>query len=133
MKKILFILSVFLALGHSAFTQDDDKIRDKMREYIQQRMKLNRDEAERFTPVFLRYFREWRTTLRDNQGDRLILQQKIVELRLRYRDEFRGIVGERRSNEIYQHQEKFIKELRTIRQERIETRPVRRNRSLLQD
>jgi hypothetical protein len=132
-KKILLILSVFLALAFSAFAQEDDKIRDKMREYIQQRMRLNRDEAERFTPVFLRYFREWRTTLRDNQGDRLILQQKIVELRLRYRDEFRGIVGERRSNEIYQHQEKFIKELRTIRQERIETRPVRRNRSLLQD
>lgn len=119
MKKLFFILSLFLVTATALKAQDDEKIRDKMREYIQQRMRLNQNEAERFTPVFLRYFREWRTTLKDNQGDRLILQQKIVELRIRYRTEFRDIVGERRSNEIYEHQEKFIRELKQIRQERI--------------
>ncbi len=119
MKKLFFILSLFLVTATAIKAQDDEKIRDKMREYIQQRMRLTQHESERFTPVFLRYFREWRTTLKDNQGDRLILQQKIVELKIRYRTEFREIVGERRSNEIYEHQEKFIRELNQIRQERI--------------
>ncbi len=119
MKKLFFILSLFLVTATAIKAQDDEKIRDKMREYIQQRMRLTQNEADRFTPVFLRYFREWRTTLKDNQGDRLILQQKIVELRIRYRTEFKDIVGERRSNEIYEHQEKFIRELKQIRQERI--------------
>jgi hypothetical protein len=111
---------------------DDQKIRDKMREYIQNRMRLSKNEADRFTPVFLRYFKEWRTTLKENRGDRLILQQKVVELRLRYRNEFKEIIGEKRSNQIYVHQEKFIDELRGIKNERIQSRPIRRNRSLIQ-
>lgn len=113
----------------------DDKLRDKMREYIQQRMKLSNNEAERFTPIFLRYFREWRTTLKENRDDRLILQQKVVELRLRYRNEFKDIVGEKRSNQIFQHQEKFIQELRIINKERLERRvgPKTRTRSLQLD
>jgi len=135
MKKILFILTLFLLTASVSMAQDDgdEKIRDKMREYIQQRMGLNRNEAERFTPVFLRYFREWRSTLKDNRGDRLILQQKVVELRLRYRTEFKEIVGERRSNEVYEHQEKFIRELKNIRQERMRDRqgPRTRMRSIV--
>jgi hypothetical protein len=128
MKKILFMLSLFLITSNAVKAQEDDKIRDKMREYIQQRMGLTQNEAERFAPIFLRYFREWRTTLKNNQGDRLILQQKVVELRLRYRTEFKEILGERRSNEVYQHQEKFIKELKDIiRQERMQNKPMRRN------
>lgn len=137
MKKILFILTVFLLTASVSMAQDDgdEKIRDKMREYIQQRMGLNRNEAERFTPVFLRYFREWRTTLKENRinPDPLRLQQKVVELRLRYRTEFKEIVGERRSNEVYEHQEKFIRELKNIRQERMRDRqgPRTRMRSIL--
>ncbi|MEQ1677238.1 MAG: hypothetical protein ABL876_11085 [Chitinophagaceae bacterium] len=135
MKKILFILSLFLVTSNALMAQDDEKIRDKMREYIQQRMRLTANEAERFTPIFLRYFKEWRSTLRENLGDRLVLQQKVAELRIRYRTEFREILGERRSNEVYIHQEKFIRELKDIiKQERMQTRPGRRNgsRSILQ-
>jgi hypothetical protein len=123
MKKLLFILSLFFVTSFAANAQgDDEKIRDKMIEFIQQRMNLNKNEAERFTPVFLRYFREWRSTLRDNRGDRLILQQKVVELRLRYRTEFKDIVGERRCNEIYEHQERFIQGIREIKKESIRER-----------
>jgi hypothetical protein len=122
MKKIFFILTLSLLAFTTVKAQDDERIRDKMKEYIQQRMRLTSNEAERFTPVFLRYFREWRTTLKDNKGDRLILQQKIVELRLRYRGEFKEIVGERRSNEIYKHQEIFIRELKDIGKERMKER-----------
>ena len=137
MKKIVFILSLFMLTSSALMAQDDgdDKLRDKMREYIQQRMKLSDNEAEKFTPIFLRYIREWRTTLKENRSDRLILQQKVVELRLRYRNEFKDIVGEKRSNQIFQHQEKFIQELRIINKERIERRvgPKTRTRSLQLD
>jgi len=119
---------VFATTSILAQDEGDEKIRDKMREYIQQRMHLNKDEAERFTPVFLRYFKEWRTTLKENRTDRLILQQKVVELRLRYRGEFKEIVGERRSNEIYEHQEKFIRILKDVQKERMQNRQGPRNR-----
>ena len=129
MKKILFIFSLFLITFNAAMAQnDDEKIRDKMSEYIQQRMRLNKTEAEQFNPVFLRYFREWRNTLKENRTDKLILQQKVVELRLHYRTEFRDIIGEKRSNDVFRHQEKFISELQTIRQERMQNRQGPRSR-----
>jgi hypothetical protein len=128
MKKIFYILTLFILAGFVGKAQDDgadDRIRDKMREYIQKRMDLTKNESEKFTPVFIRYFKEWRTTLRENgRGPRLDLQQKIIDLRIRYRNEFKEILGEKRSNDVYEHQDKFIRELKTIQQERrIQNRP----------
>ena len=134
MKKFLIILTLTLLAGFSSKAQDDDndKIRDKMREFIQRRLNLSRNEAERFTPVFIRYFKEWRQTLRENRDDGLVRQQKIVDLRLRYRNEFRDIVGEKRSNDIYRKQDEFIKILGEQVKSRRDDRPNKRFRAVLQ-
>ena len=131
MKTFLLIVSLFFVTGTSLFAQDDDndgneKIRDRMNEYIQKRLNLSNDEAKKFTPIFLQYFKEWRQTLRDNKGDRLILQQKIVDLRLRYRTQFREVLGEQRGNQVFGHQEKFIQELRDLRRDRLGDKPLKR-------
>jgi hypothetical protein len=137
MKKLLLILSLIFITAVHCYAQGDDggneKIRDKMTEFIQQRLNLSKNEAQRFTPVFLRYFREWRTALRENK-DVLLRQQKVVEIRLRYRNEFKEIVGERRSNDIYVQQEVFISKLRDLRNENLPNRerPARRFRSALE-
>ena len=130
MKRFLLILSFLFVPGMVLFAQDDtdgnDKIRDKMNEYIQKRLGLTNDEARKFSPIFLQYFNEWRQTIRDNKGDKLVLQQKVVDLRLRYRTQFREIMGERKGNQVYTHQDNFIRELRDIRRDRLGDRPVRR-------
>lgn len=113
------------------FAQEDDgneneKIQDKMSEYIQKRLDLTKEEATKFTPVFLRYFKEWRQTIRDNRGDRLVMQQKIITLRLQYRTQFREILGERRGDKVFVQQEKFIQELRELSIERQRNNPGRR-------
>jgi hypothetical protein len=138
MKRIFIIFGLVLYTSITCFAQEDendngnnDKIREKMSEFIQKRMGLSRSEAERFNPVFFRYFREWRNTLLQNRGDKLILQQRIIELRLRYRNEFRDIVGERRCNQIYDHQELFIQKLRELKMERMRNRPVNRRTGVL--
>ncbi len=138
MKKILLILTLALLAGFSSKAQDDgnDKIRDKMREFIQKRLDLTRNEAERFTPVFIRYFREWKQTLIENKSDGLVRQQRIIELRLRYRTEFRDIVGEKRSNDVYKQQDVFIREIKEMREEQIKARrtdrPTKGIRTLIQ-
>src|SRR6187431_1264193 len=135
MKKILLILTL-ASLGFSSKAQNEehDKIRDKMTEFIQKRLNLTRNEAERFTPVFVRYFREWRQTLREHKGDMLERQKRIVDLQIRYRPEFREIVGERRSTEIFRQQGIFIDNLRKVREEqtrsRKDDRPNKRFRTL---
>ena len=133
MKKFLIIVSLALLAGFSTKAQEDDndKIRDKMREFIQRRLNLSRNEAERFTPVFIRYFKEWRQTLRENREDGLVRQQKIVDLRLRYRNEFRDIVGEKRSNDIYRKQDEFIKILGEQVKNRRDDRPNKRFKTLI--
>ena len=138
MKKILLILTLALLAGFTSKAQDDgdEKIRDKMREFIQRRLNLNRNEAERFTPVFIRYFKEWRQTLREHKEDVLERQKRIVDLRIRYRTEFREIVGEKRSTEIFRQQEVFIDNLRKVREEQVrnrkDDRPNKRLRSLIE-
>lgn len=127
MKRLLLIFFLFMLAGIKLYAQDDDdnrteKIRDKMNEFIQQRLNLTKSEAEKFSPVFLRYFKEWRTTLRDTKAEPgLVRQQKIVDLRIRYRDQFKGIMGEKRSNEVFDHQDRFIKEIKNLRKERLES------------
>jgi hypothetical protein len=106
MKRWLIILS-FLIPGFAAMAQNEEpnlqegKIQERMREYIQHKLNLNRNEAERFTPVFVRYFREFAQTHRQHRGDRLVMQQKIIELRLRYRGEFRQVLDEQRANKFF--------------------------------
>jgi hypothetical protein len=128
MKKLLLIFSLFMLAGVKLLAQQEDndnsgneKIRDKMNQYIQERLSLSKSEAEKFSPVFLRYFREWKTTLRESKGEPVILrQQKIVDLRLRYRDQFKEIIGEKRSNEVFDHQQHFIQGIKEIQRERRE-------------
>jgi len=130
MKKLLFIVSLLFVTSVRLFAQDDDdqndandKIRDKMTEFIQKRLDLSKGEAEKFTPVFVRYFKEWRQTLRENRGDVLIRQQKVVDLQLRYRNQFREILGEKRGDQVFNHQRRFIEEMVQIRKERLGNNP----------
>lgn len=122
MKKFLLILTLALLAGFTSQAQDDDndKIRDKMREFIQKRLNLSKNEAEKFTPVFIRYFKEWRQNIKES--DVLIRRQKITEIQIRYRTEFREIVGEKRSNEIYRQQIIFIDNLKKVREDQIKAR-----------
>jgi hypothetical protein len=140
MKRFLFILSFAFVISTPLFAQEDstgddgnEKIVDKMTEYIQKRLDLSKEESSKFAPVFLKYFKEWRQTLRQNRGDKLVLQQKVVELRLRYRPQFREIIGERRGDQVFNHQDRFVRELQEILRERRQNnrgpgvRPLRRN------
>ena len=133
MKKLLFILSLLFITSARLFAQEDDdqnegndKIRDKMNEFIQKRLNLSKDEAEKFAPVFIKYFREWRQTLRENKNLPILdRQQKVIDLQLRYRNQFREIIGERRGDQVFDHQRRFIEELRKLRQDRLGNNPNR--------
>lgn len=136
MKNWLIILTLFILPGF-AFAQDEEdaqeggKIPERMKVYIQNKLGLSRKEADRFAPVFFRYFRDFVKTHRENKGDRLILQQKIIELRLRYRGEFRQILDEQRANKVYFYEDEFRKQaIKIIRENKIDRRNLRRTRAL---
>src|SRR2546423_9650568 len=97
MKKLFYIFTFLITLSVNSNAQNDeqggDKLREKMTEYIQQKLGLSKDEAAKFEPVFTNYLKDLRTTNQQYKSDRLVLQDKVVELRLRYRDQFKPKIG----------------------------------------
>ena len=103
-----------------------------MREYIQNNLGLSEAEAARFTPVFVRYFREFVLTHRAYKGDRLVLQQKIIELRLRFREEFRQVLDDKRANKVFVYEDRFRREaIQIIKENRRNNIPPRRTQLLM--
>ncbi|MET0570512.1 MAG: hypothetical protein ABWZ79_03710 [Pedobacter agri] len=142
MKKILYILLFVFTLTSVSFAQEEaaddgaEKMRGKMVEYIQTKLGLSKAEAEKFQPVFLDYLKQLRSTKNQYKPDKILLQQKIAELRLRYREQFKPIVGEQRSNEVFDKEREFIQQALKERNDRLQNRqekPGKKGfRSLLQ-
>ena len=132
------MILVFTSLAGYTQDADDDKggkIRDRMNEYIQDRLGLSKQETEKFSPVFLRYFQEFRQIHRENKTDVLVLKQKIIDLRIRYRSEFRQIMDEPRANKVFVYEDEFRRKAIQIletRRDRLGEKTLQRNRSLLQ-
>ena len=110
---------MILASCTAMFAQDDTdaddntgRLRDRMQQYIQKRLNMSRSEAERFSPIFLRYITDLRKTHRENRTDRPVLQLRIAELRVKYRNEFKQVLDEQRANRIFQHQREFEEKVR---------------------
>lgn len=126
MKKFLYTVCILLTAIVS-FAQDDDgkdgdRISERMTEYIQRRLGLSKGEAERFQPVFLNYYNDLKRTARENKGDKLVMQQKVTDLRVKYRDQFKPIVGDKRSNDVFAYERDFVDEVKKIRLERMQNR-----------
>jgi len=139
MKKY-FIILILTFTGLVTYAQDEggdkgSKIRDRMNEYIQDRLGLSKREAEKFSPVFLRYFQEFRQIRRENMSDNLVLKQKIIDLRIRYRSEFRQIMDEPRANKVFVYEDEFRRkaiQMLETRKDRLGEKTLQRNQSLLQ-
>jgi hypothetical protein len=130
MKKITYILAFILFFNSVSFAQGEQPggmLREKMIEYIQDKLSLSRVEAEKFQPVFLNYYKDLRKTNQDFKGDRLVLQQKVIELRLRYRDQFKPIMGDKKSNDVFLYERDFVNKVKEVREERLENRKESRS------
>ncbi|MGB3008210.1 MAG: hypothetical protein WBC06_16975 [Chitinophagaceae bacterium] len=135
MKRFLLILALFFFTGFSLLAQDEEadqrmgKLQEKMQLYIQKRLNMSQSESQRFSPIFLRYISELRRTHRENNLDRPMLQLKVAELRVRYRDEFRKVIDEQRANRVFQHQKEFEnKIIQEIKERKMQNRQGPRNR-----
>ena len=140
MKKLVYTFLFLFSFALPAFSQDTDdpggKLREKMIQYIEVKLSLSRAESEKFQPIFLDYLKQLRNTKMQYRGDRLVLNQKIADLRLRYRDQFKPVLGEQRSNQVFRYEQEFVEKVREEVQERRENRgggrANKRNGALLQ-
>jgi hypothetical protein len=127
MKKILYIFIFLFTVSGSSFAQDEQedaggKLRDKMVEYIQKKLSMSKDEAEKFQPIFLDYLRQMKSTKQEFKTDPILLRQKVAELRVTTRDQLKPIIGEQRSNDVFVKEVEFIKAAKNVLNDRIESR-----------
>jgi hypothetical protein len=134
MKK-LYILMIFISIAGFARAQDDLPSEKRQQDiealkvaFISKELELTPDEAQKFWPVYNQYSKELKTTIKDD-ADVLDRDEKVLNLRKRYRDQFTKILGQQRMNRIFNAEGRFrqllIKSMRNQNQRRA-NRPMPR-------
>ena len=99
MGKILFILFFLLLHGYFCAAQDDsgdkesDDIKAVRSAYITNQLKLTPDEAQRFWPIYNNYLQEVRQARKENRGDVVAQQERIVNIQKKYKGDFKRVTG----------------------------------------
>lgn len=96
MKKIFYILGFLMLSFTFSFGQDDGgdeisngKLKERFQEFMQDRLNLTKEEAAKTFPLFLRYLHELNIANKEFANDALKKRQRIIEIKLRYREQFR--------------------------------------------
>ena len=111
-----FILIIIFALGGFCFAKAQDEDAGKRAEKIQalkiafitQKLALSSDEAQRFWPVYNQYENEIRSAFRENKdGDVIENDERLLNIRKKYRPEFVKVLGESRMNKLFSAEREF--------------------------
>ena len=136
MKKIFFLLGfVFLATMFS-FAQTGDDLKGGTNRidaikiaYLTKELELSPDEAKAFWPLYDRYTGEIKSTLKDSKDDDvLVRQQKLLDIRKKYKNEFVKVLSQERVNRLFMAENRFAELLKKDLQERRKNqmKPLRR-------
>lgn len=132
MKTFLSLLMLLFGCTFSSWAQGDGNQPDPKKErdiealkvaYLSRELELSPEEAQRFWPLYNQYSKEMRTAVTDDQ-DVLDRDEKVLNLRKRYRDEFGKVLGPQRVNRMYGAEGRFRQLLlKQIRQQRMQQGP----------
>ncbi|QNA45100.1 hypothetical protein [Lacibacter sediminis] len=118
MKKIMTMMLV-LAFNLTGYVyaqdQPDPKDHEKIKAleiaFISRKLNLTSDEAQRFWPVYNEYKRDVNQvmlTQRNNPNKDVVDdEQRILDVRKKYRDRFVGVIGQPRMNKFFQAEREF--------------------------
>ena len=89
----------------------EEKIRALEVAFISRKLNLSTDEAQKFWPVYNEYKTDIRSTVgpKDKRKDIDVLdrEEKVLEVRKKYKDRFTQAVGEKKMNQFFQAEHEF--------------------------
>lgn len=97
--------------------------------FVSRELELTPDEAQKFWPVYNQYSKELNGLVKGND-DILDRDEKVLNLRKRYKDQFTKILGPQRMNRMYGAEGRFRKLLIKALQRQQMKRALRNNRPL---
>lgn len=117
MKQIFTIIVAFtlFASSYAQEQQTDSKETEKIQAlevaFISRKLELTTNEAQKFWPVFNEYKKEIRdvqiSQRKNPNKDVVETEQKILDVRKKYRDRFIGVLGQPRVNRFFQAEGEF--------------------------
>lgn len=111
-----FVLLVFISLVHSQPQRRDrearvselKKIQAMELAFITKELNLNPTEAQKFWPIFNQYRNDLKEASQGkNYQDNLERQQKMLDVRKKYRDKFTKVVSHDRANRVFGAEDEF--------------------------
>ena len=126
-KYLLLLIAVFgsfsFGMAQNANSQRTEKIKALKIAFITQKLQLTSAEAQKFWPVYNQYENEIRQVRTDNKGgDVLENEQKLLDIRKKYKPDFEKILGPQRLNDLYNAERDFrnllIRRLKEQKQEK---------------
>src|SRR5690606_29094123 len=91
----------------SAQEQQPDKVKKQQEiealkvAFITKELELSAEEAQKFWPVFNEYAKEKKALIKENKDDALERDEKVLNLRKKYKDPFTKIIGAERVKKLY--------------------------------
>jgi len=119
MKTIFTFLIALIGFTGIALAQEQPQPDPKQEEKIQaleiafisRKLELTPDEAQRFWPVYNDYKKDMRQVMINQKNnpnkDVVDNEQKLIDVRKKYRDRFIGVIGQPRMNKFFQAEREF--------------------------
>jgi hypothetical protein len=107
MKKSFLIISIFLTHLYICAAQtrehgSTNEIESVKMEYMNKELNLTPEEAKKFWPVYNQYFAEVKQAKKDHPNDELAFEEKVVGIRKKYKNNFKGILNnDNRVNRVF--------------------------------
>ena len=113
MKKF-YLLLVLVSITTFVKAQDEAVNTEKKQQgiealkvaFISRELDLTPDEAQKFWPVYNQYAKELKNTI-SRGNDALDRDEKVLNLRKSYKDQFSNVLGQQRMNKMYNAEGRF--------------------------
>ena len=116
-KKLVVLLAIFLNINYFCYSQVQEGISTKVDslqvEYFNKELALTSDESEKFWPLYNNYKNEMKSARKENENDPIALEEKILNIRKKYKTDFKKILeSDDRVNKVYVLEKSFRDMLR---------------------
>jgi len=96
-KKVIIILSILLNFSYFCIAQPQNgkgrKAEAVLTEYLTKELNLTSEETQKLKPVYKNYLIDIRNARQDKNSDPIATDEKVLNIRKKYREEFKKILG----------------------------------------
>jgi len=107
----LLLPASLLAQTNEQRPQQEEKIQALEVAFISRKLNLTTEEAQKFWPIYNEYKKDMRSVLATGKDktnrDIVEVDQKMVDVRKKYKDRFSGAIGQPRMNKFFEAEREF--------------------------